>query len=453
MKAIEQKTLKFIKENNLIQDMDNILVAFSGGADSVFLLSFLKKFSDLLKIKVFAAHINHNLRGKEALSDQKFCQSFCDAREISFFTESVDVKKHSAEKKISLEAAARELRYEKLNLIAKSCDCKKIATAHNIGDNSETILFNFLKGTGVAGLKGIPIQRENIIRPVLPIFKDDIISFLKEEKISFVIDSSNLENDFKRNYIRNEIIPLIKENINPSFESALLNSSIIFSATEKIVEKHLEKFIESFVKLEPGKVEIATGFFVPENNYLFGELIKRSVKKGLNSEITFSDYKTILNLVYNQKGTKNYLSGNLIAQREKDKITICLNSDMELPESLIVCPGEKYKAGNYEISLENVVVDKPVKFSENYEQVDYDKINGKLVIRPWKNGDKFRPLGMKGFKKVADFLAEQNIESGSKPEQLVLENNGDIIWVVGLRVDDRYKITNETRNILKLRIY
>jgi len=452
MKAIEQKTLKFIQENNLIQNNDKILVAFSGGADSAFLLSFLKSFSELLKIKICAVHINHNLRGKEAVADQEFCRSFCRNIQVDFYTETVDVKSFAAQNKTSVEEAARELRYKVLQKIAQKQNCSKVATAHNIGDNSETMLFNFLKGTGIAGLKGIPLCRDNIIRPLLPIYKNEIINYLKEQKINFVIDSSNLETDFKRNYIRNMIIPLIKENLNPSFESALLNSGTIFSSAEKIIDKHLEKFINEFVKITTSSVEIKSTFFSKENNYLFGELIKRVVKKGFNSDITFSDCKTIVNLAFNHKGTRNYLSKNLIVVREKETLVILRNI-----EETEITPIEIYDNGQYEINGQKIFVEKvsnksKIEFLPEYEFLDFDKISGNLIIRRWKNGDKFKPLGMKGFKKVADFLSEQNVKSQSKRNQLVLENDNNILWVVGLRIDDRYKVTNETRNILKLRI-
>lgn len=452
MKAIEQKTLKFIQENNLIQNKDNILVAFSGGADSVFLLSFLHKFSELLKIKIFAAHINHNLRGKEAVADQEFCTSFCKKRNINFYAESVDVKNFAASNKISVEEAARELRYNVLSKIAGEQDCNKIATAHNIGDNSETMLFNFLKGCGIAGLKGIPVQRNNIIRPILPVYKSEIISWLNDEKTDFVIDSSNLENDYKRNYIRNEIIPLVKENLNPSFESALLNAGSIFSSAEKIIHKHLEPFIKQFVKLNQESIEIKTDFFTEENDYLFGELIKRVVKQGLNRDITFSDYKTIVSLASNHKGTKNYLSKNLIAVREKDTLVISGNKEENEIVSVKTDYDKSCEIGDLVISFEKVTDNERPEFSSKYEMIDFDKLKGNSVIRVWNDGDKFRPLGMDGFKKVADFLSEQNIRSQSKRNQLVLENDGNIVWVVGLRVDDRYKITNETKNILKVRI-
>ena len=265
MNAIEQKTLKFIQENNLIQENDNILVAFSGGPDSVFLLTILHKFSNLLKINLFAAHINHNLRGNESDKDQEFCHSFCSLLGVDCFSESVNVKTFAAENKLSIEESARELRYKAFSEIAEKCNCSKIATAHNIGDNSETMLFNFLKGAGISGLKGIPVRRGNIIRPVLNINKEEIINYLKQEKIDFVIDSSNLESDFKRNFIRNKIIPLIKNEINPSFENALLNSSMILSSAEKIIDRHLDVFIRTFTESSENLISIRTDFFIPEN--------------------------------------------------------------------------------------------------------------------------------------------------------------------------------------------
>ncbi|MGA7836827.1 MAG: tRNA lysidine(34) synthetase TilS, partial [Ignavibacteriaceae bacterium] len=227
MKKTEEKVLKFIDQKNLISRRDKILIALSGGPDSVFLFHFLLKFRKRFQIDLAAAHINHKLRGKNSDADEKFCKDLCEQNDIQFFSTRKDVKKIAAAKKISLEEAGREIRYSEFKRIAVQNNFSKIATAHNCSDNAETVFFNLIKGTGLKGLSGIPIKRENIIRPVLVLTKNEILEYLSKKKLKFRMDESNLESEFERNFIRNEIFPLIKEKLNPAFEEKIFHNSEI----------------------------------------------------------------------------------------------------------------------------------------------------------------------------------------------------------------------------------
>ena len=191
-KTIEQKAINFIDENLLIEKGDKILIALSGGADSVFLLYFLKKFSKRFGIEVSAFHLNHKLRGKAASDDAKFCTEFCKKNKIELISISKDVIIYAKKNKISVEEAGREIRYTELIKAAKKLKCNKIATAHNSSDNVETILLNLFKGTGLKGLTGIPVRRENIIRPILCLSSDEIRNYLNQNKIEFRVDESNI---------------------------------------------------------------------------------------------------------------------------------------------------------------------------------------------------------------------------------------------------------------------
>ncbi|MCL4278907.1 MAG: tRNA lysidine(34) synthetase TilS, partial [Ignavibacteriaceae bacterium] len=218
IKTIEQKALKFIDENHLIDFGDKILVALSGGADSVFLLSFLLKFKKRFRIKLAAFHLNHKLRGKSADDDEKFCKDFCSENNVPFVSVSNEVKANAKKSKLSIEEAARKIRYQELQKAATKLGCNKIATAHNSSDNVETILLNLFKGAGLKGLSGIPVKRENIIRPILSLTSDEIRKYLVQNKIHFRIDESNLKSDYERNFLRNKIIPELKKRLNPQLE-------------------------------------------------------------------------------------------------------------------------------------------------------------------------------------------------------------------------------------------
>ena len=215
MKKIDEKIIRFIEEQELIELGDKILVALSGGPDSVFLLHFLLKYRKKYGIEIGAMHVNHMIRGEEANKDEKFCRKLCLKLGVDYHTVKRNVPSFAKTNKISIEEAAREIRYKELTKIQKNFFYDKIATAHNCSDNAETVFLNLIKGTGLKGLSGIPIRRENIIRPILSISKDEILEYLKKNKVEYLIDKTNLSNIYERNFVRNEIFPQIKKYLNP----------------------------------------------------------------------------------------------------------------------------------------------------------------------------------------------------------------------------------------------
>ena len=228
MKKTEQKVLRFIDEKNLIEKDDRILVALSGGPDSVFLLHFLNKYSKKFKISLAAIHINHGLRGKAASSDENFCKILTKKLGVRFYSVKRNVKALAKKLKVSTEEAGRLIRYEEFEKLSAKEGFTKIATAHIADDNAETVLLNLIKGTGLSGISGIPYSRGKIIRPLLVLTKEEIVQYLKFYKIDYRTDLTNLQSEYERNFLRNEIIPLIKKRLNPSLENTLLKSSEVF---------------------------------------------------------------------------------------------------------------------------------------------------------------------------------------------------------------------------------
>jgi tRNA(Ile)-lysidine synthase len=255
-KTVEQKTLKFIDGNKLIEKGDKVLVAFSGGADSVFLLNLLLKFKRRLGIELSAFHLNHKLRGKSADEDEKFCADFCKKNNIEFYSVSKDIKILARKRKISVEEAGRDIRYAELLKTAKKINAEKIATAHNASDNVETILLNFVKGTGIKGLAGIPVRRENIIRPILCLSSDEIRKYLNENKSPYRIDKSNLDNDYERNYLRNEIIPKLKRKLNPRIEEKITNTATILKDVNSFIENQVDQLGQNIARFDGKELEI-----------------------------------------------------------------------------------------------------------------------------------------------------------------------------------------------------
>jgi len=453
MKSIEQKVLKFIDENKLIESDDFLMVALSGGPDSVFCLHFLKKYQRRLKINFAAVHINHQLRKKDSDRDELFCKNLCDDLQIKFHSFKVDALSYALKHKLSVEEASRLLRYKKFDEVSRKFNCNKIVTAHNLNDNAETVLLNLIKGTGLTGISGIPIKRDNIIRPLLSVTKSDILDYLKNSGIKFRVDKTNLKTDFERNFIRKKIIPVIKKRLNPSFEETLFNSTQNFKSAVKLIDKSIDELVSEYIVGKENKIRLKLkGLNVTDIDFL-GDILKRSFDKFLEYNFTREDLKKIKSLIENQPGKTVLLKKNFLATRERNEIIIQKKrkSPPLKPKNLII--GKKIEYAGVTIGAEEIKtnlrgIDK--KSSKKEEIISLDNINGGLRIRIWKNGDKFRPLGMKGFKKISDFLTEQKIPSNVKKSQLIVENRNNIIWVVGLRLDDRYKINSNTKRALKL---
>ncbi|GBD88392.1 tRNA(Ile)-lysidine synthase [bacterium BMS3Abin03] len=453
IKTIEQKALNFINDNYLIERGDKILVSLSGGPDSVFLLLFLIKYKRRFKIEIGAFHLNHRLRGEEADEDEKFCSDLANEYGIEFFTESKNVKLFAKRKKLSIEEAGREIRYAELKKTARKYNYTKIATAHNADDNTETILLNLFKGGGLKGFAGIPVKRENIIRPVLILSKSEIVGYLKKKKIEYRLDSSNLESGYQRNYLRNNIIPLIRGKINPDLESALFRSSNIVNKLISYIDDIIYNHIALIVRYKQNRLEVDTIKLNLLDYRLHGYLFKELLKKYFDIDPESKNILDIEKLLSKQVGKKIRLSDKLIVSKERNKLVFISGDDSDVNEdvSIEINAGEQKKIGK------NIVSVKPVRMQEYMERVNTgtefisaDRIKTPFVLRRWRNGDRFYPLGMKGSKKISDFLTEQKVDSHKKGKQLVLTNNRKIVWVVGMRIDDRFKVTEKTRKVYEL---
>ncbi|MBE0572825.1 MAG: tRNA lysidine(34) synthetase TilS [Ignavibacteriaceae bacterium] len=450
-KTIEQKAIKFIDENHLIEKGDKILVALSGGADSIFLLSFLIKFKKRFGIEIAAFHLNHKLRGKSANADEKFCSDFCKQNKIEFICVKKDVKSYAKKLKLSVEESGREIRYFELNKAADKMGCTKIATAHSASDNVETILLNFVKGAGIKGLSGIPVRRDNIIRPILSITSEEIRQYLKKNKISFRVDKSNLDSDYERNFLRNEVIPKLKVRLNPRLEEKISNTSKIISEINSFIEKQVEKISPTAVIIDGKELRINTKTVSKLDRSFLSIFFKSVVEKNFNIELLSENIYALVELVYAQVGKAVHLKENIIASKERNELIIGRKSTVKTEIFNNIKIGGVIKVDGKIISISEVN-QKMFKFTRNksVEFISADGVKDIFQIRKWRTGDKFQPIGMKGTKKISDFLADQKISSSMKRQHLVLTNSGKIVWVIGLRIDERFKVMPKTEKILKL---
>lgn len=452
---LELKVLRFIRKHRLIMPDTKVCVALSGGPDSVLLLHLLLKFSSILHFQLSAAHINHNLRGKESDQDEEFCRSLCKSYQIPFVTESHDVSGYAKTEKLSIEEAGRNLRYRFFEKIIDDGTCDSIATGHHLDDNAETMLMNLVTGTGISGLAGIPIRRgEWIIRPLLEVSKDEVLHYLHRMKIEYVTDHTNSLIALKRNKIRHQVMPLLQE-LNPEFASACMRTATLLRQYhEQITRSVLPAVLEGSFTFASGKLRIRE----PEPDIVdavFGESVRLKVRDTFGAELTYEAVEGCISACRGKSGKTYQLGHGLICVSEQDGAVILYDApDDNGTESVSFSAGSGASLSSVRVETEVVPVS-DVNFppSRGVEFVDARLIKKEFVLRYWMKGDFFIPLGLKNKKKVSDFLCEQKIPFSDRSRQAVLEMDGMIVWVVGLRLDNRFKVTSETTETVKLSVH
>lgn len=451
MKSTEQKVIRFIEENSLIQKGDKILLALSGGPDSVFLFYFLNKYKKKYQIDLAAFHLNHSLR-KEADKEQKFCEKLCAAFDIQFFSEKVNVKSFAENNKLSVEEAGRKIRYKLLNKYCAENKFNKIATAHNANDNAETVILNLSKGTGLRGIAGITVKRDNIIRPILCLSKSEILDYLETARIKYVLDKSNLSTDYERNFVRLKIIPLIEKKLNTGFINSVLNTSLNLQNHYYLIDRLVNDSIEKYCDLFDEEIRINKNIFSGLDSFIISELIRKILYDKFNYSSEQVDVKKIFSLIKKQVGARDKLRNKILILNDRNHIII-YKSQHKKTSSVEIKLGEKKKMNSHYISI-TVVNKNQVKLTadKNVEYIDGELTGDSFLIRKWRQGDRFQPIGMKGTKKISDFLNDIKIDAKEKKNQYVLTAKNKIVWVIGKRLDERFKITPNTKSTYKIEL-
>jgi len=436
-----QRISTFIEKNKLLEQGKCVIVALSGGADSVALLDVLQK----LGYECVAAHCNFQLRDEESERDEKFVRQLCEKKNVTLFVQRFETKQFASAKKISIEMAARELRYCWFEQLLVENNAQAIAVAHHRDDNIETLLLNIIRGTGLKGLCGIAERNGNIVRPLLNVNKTDIEKYIKVNDLNYVTDSTNFENIYKRNIIRNRIIPLL-QTLNPSVQKTILAEIKIFKGIYKTYENAIENIKNQIVRYENNTVKIQIDKLLEHtdvSNILF-EIIK---DYGFN----FSQTEKIVRALNSTSG-KIFFSEKYKLIKDRDFIFI---KEKELNEF-----NNKYLIDLYceeitnPIHLKLKIYSKENDFiinkNKNLIQIDYNKITFPLELRKWKKGDWFYPFGMKTSQKLSDFFINNKINILEKNDIWLLTSGENIIWVVGLRADNRFRIDEKTKEILEI---
>jgi len=430
----------FVQQSQLFDPSNNILLAVSGGRDSVFLAHLFNAAGYSFGI----AHCNFALRGEESDQDEQFTEELANSFNVPFFKIRFDTAAYAKENGISIQMAARELRYQWFEEIRDQAGYHNIALAHHAGDATETVLLNLCRGTGIAGLHGILPKRGTLIRPLLFLTRDEINKFITEQNIPYREDSSNLSSKYARNKIRLEVIPKLKE-LNEHLDETFEKNSRRFAELEDFLDIQVTELRNRLFKLLPsGATEINTAglkILKPQHLLLY-ELFKPF---GFN-EAVLSDLADQLDGLPGKK----FESSTYILWLDRQKLFLHKKNRRQA-ESLLVTAGSKETAlGNIILSYTTAEAEKLViSGNKDLAFFDAEKIKFPLELRPWQEGDYFFPFGMRGKKKISDFFTSLRIPLPEKPAiPLLVNGNGDILWVTGYRQDDRYKVTEQTKKVL-----
>lgn len=428
---MKERLVNYIRKNRLFDKKDKLLLAISAGADSVALSYLLKE----LNYNISLAHCNFNLRNDHSDADKIFVQALAKKWGINCFTKKFKTKKFAKQRKISIQMAARDLRYNWLEQIRKEKKFDFVLTAHHRDDDLETFFINLIRGTSIKGLLGVALKTEKVVRPLLFVKKQELYDYLEQNKIQFREDSSNKEEKYLRNKIRLKLIPLLEE-MNPSISETIMNEKHYLSGVSAVYFSEISKKRNRIVKQEKDFFTIS----IEELKKL--DVIDLYLYEFLKP-FGFAKTADILRAISGQSGKQFYSATHrltidrkqIIIQKnpEKEKVAININESdtyIEFPVQL------KLETSN------NLTIKK----DKNIAMFDYDKLQFPLLLRRWGKGDFFTPIGMKGKKKLSDFFIDNKIPIPEKENIWVLCTSDEIIWILGHRIADKFKVVETTKN-------
>ncbi|WP_148372665.1 tRNA lysidine(34) synthetase TilS [Bacteroides bouchesdurhonensis] len=424
---IEQRVIRYIEKEQLFSQNSKILVALSGGADSVALLRILHS----LGYECEAAHCNFHLRGKESDRDEMFVRQLCQQYNIPLHITDFDTTRYAEEKHISIEMAARELRYEWFEKKRIECHANRIAVAHHQDDSIETMLLNLIRGTGITGLLGIRPINGYIVRPLLCVSRKEIVCYLQSIGQEYVTDSTNLEDEYTRNKIRLHLLPLMQE-INPAIKNSLITTGNHLNDVATIYNKSISEAKARVITSEG--ILISAILQEPSPGTVLFEILH---PLGFNP----AQIKDIYHSLDGQSG-KQFSSKEWKVIKDRDFLLLeKIRTEREDTPSFQLIREESEYTTDFQIPHEKEVA-----------CFDADKLSGTITLRRCQTGDTFIPFGMKGKKKVSDYLTDRKFSISQKERQWVLCCNEQIAWLIGERTDNRFRIDENTRRVVIYRM-
>lgn len=448
---MKNKIIETISTYNMIGDNENIVVAVSGGADSLCLLHFLYSVKSELKIKsLIAAHVNHNIRGEEAKRDELFVKDFCDCRNIQFELLDADIPQISKQLKCGTEEAARRIRYDFFKSLSEKFNAL-VATAHNANDNAETVLYNLARGSGLKGLSGIPPKRDYIIRPLIAVTREEIEDYCKDNGIQYVTDSTNLTDEYTRNKIRHNVLPVLKQ-INPSLERSITNNSTMLRQDDAFLSSLAHKAIDS--------AKTKDGYKLEKLRKLDISVLSRAVIILLNKDFKINpEYKCVLSICeIIRNGGRVNIKSNIYADANSGVFRLYRKTADIMRQSVQVADCETAEIQGRLVRfrvIEKKEFDYLAKFNNLLfkNAVDYDIINAVTVLRTRQSGDKFSPYKRGWTKSLKKFFIDEKVVSEKRDKLLLLANDNRVLWLEGFGVSEEAQITDKTKNVFLIEPY
>ena len=465
-----QDLISFVKDNKMIEKGDRIVIGLSGGADSVCLLyALIQCFGHEIE-KIIAIHINHGLRGDQADKDELFVKDLCKGLGIEFYSIYKDVRKFASENKLSEEEAGRNIRYQTFFKACMKYKCNKIAIAHNRNDNAETMLFNLFRGAGINGLTGIDPKRMMkmgkdqalIIRPLLNTSRDEIEKYLREKEIAYKVDASNLENDYSRNRIRNQVFPLITNEINSKAIDNVSKAAFHLREVNDFTNEMIKISYDNIVDEDKGRFVLPDDKMRSDHIFIQKSIIMKVMASLSDSrrDLESKHVDLVLDLFDKEVGKQINLPNGLIALRAYNHVSIFKE---EKKEEEVIQPVKVNIPGKTFLETENKIMEtrfvdmvqkKTITESSCIKWLDYDRIENTVEIRTRTMGDFIQINAQGGRKKIKDYFIDKKIPAKDRSKQLLLADGNHIMWIIGgdNRISERYKIDGNTKTILEMKL-
>ncbi len=455
---MREKVRRNIIENKLIEAGDSLVVGVSGGHDSMSLMYILNDLKEEFGYELLIAHVDHGVRGDLARRDMDFVEGQARELGLKFYARQVDMDGYAREHNISSEEAGRILRYGFFREILKEEGQGKIVVGHNRNDQAETLIMRFIRGTGIDGLKGMDYEYKDIIRPILNIKREEIESYIREQEIPVVIDHTNLENIYTRNKVRLDLIPYIEKEFNPNFINVLWTLSKNASKDAEFLEEYtVEAYQRNLIFSDSKRVELEIEGIKSENIAISQRILRLALENLLGSlqgfgEIHIAD---IIELLVSAKtGKRIDLPNDIGVSIDYGRLIISKGEErLKIPEKFsyeLKLGANKLEEIGLNLRLETLDLKdySQEEVRPNIKVFDYEKLKGKLYIRNRRPGDRFRPLGMKGSKKIKDYFIDEKISRQERDQLPLLVDEENIIWVLENRISDAYKIGKDTKKLL-----
>ena len=456
-----EKVLEYIRKHQMLETGDKVIVGVSGGADSVCLLFLLKTFAPYFQVSLEVVHMEHGIRGKESLMDAEFVENLCKKWEIPFHLFQKDVPALAKEWKCSTEEAGRRVRYEAFEEVRKKTGADKIAVAHNQDDQAETILFHLARGSGLKGLCGILPVRDRIIRPLLVLSRREIEEILRENGISFRQDLSNQEDVYTRNKIRLNILPLLKEELNPQAASHIAMAGERLLILEQFLEEEAAKRAALLCRRESGRLLLDRAAFLKEPEAMQDYILKECMQDTLPPGEHLKDFEAVhlqslKKLAKSQSGRFITINGKLRISTEGDSLVFRIEDPEKEKEPEITCdlviPGET-NCGKWRILTEILPYKNEIIPENRYtKRLDYDTIIGTVQLRKRRKGDYLVVTPDGGTKTLKKYFIDEKIPASQRQDMILMADGDHILWVFGYRISQRCKVNEKTTRVLKVQI-